>query len=144
MSTNTFKPETPADAFSRAVVARLSQSTEKLPHDITERLRAARMQALAKRKVEVAKLAPAWSIHGGAAALQLGGDEGGFWSKLAAVIPLVALVAGLVSIGWVQDERRADELAKVDAELLIDELPPAAYVDPGFVQFLRANRASQQ
>lgn len=143
MSTKTFNPGTPADALSRAVVARLSQSTENLPHDITERLRAARMQAVAKRKVEVAQLAPAWSMQGGAAALQLGGDEGGFWRKLAAVIPLFALVVGLVSIGWIQDEMRADELAQVDAELLIDELPPAAYVDPGFVQFLRTNRANQ-
>lgn len=143
MSTNTFKPETPADAFSRAVVARLSQTTETLPHDITERLRAARMQALSKRKVEVVQIAPAWSMQGGAAALQLGGDESGFWRKLAAVVPLIALIAGLVSIGWIQDEMRANELAQVDAELLIDELPPAAYVDPGFVQFLRTNRVNQ-
>jgi hypothetical protein len=28
----------------------------------------------------------------------------------------------------------------VDAELLADDLPPAAYTDPGFVHFLTTNR----
>jgi hypothetical protein len=37
----------------------------------------------------------------------------------------------------VQDQYRADELADVDVELLTDELPPAAYTDPGFIEFLR-------
>ena len=34
---------------------------------------------------------------------------------------------------------RASELAEVDAQLLTHELPPAAYADPGFVEFLRAS-----
>ena len=130
-------PESSIDTFSRAVVARISQSTDQLPHDITERLRAARMQALAKRKVVAVAVASAVHVQNGAATMQSGNEDGGFWRKLASVIPLVALLAGMVSIGWIQDEMRADELAKVDAELLLDELPPAAYVDPGFVQFLR-------
>jgi hypothetical protein len=28
-------------------------------------------------------------------------------------------------------------LAEVDSALLIDDLPPAAYADPGFLQFLK-------
>ena len=31
------------------------------------------------------------------------------------------------------------ELAEVDAALLTDALPPAAYADPGFLQFLKGN-----
>jgi hypothetical protein len=38
---------------------------------------------------------------------------------------------------------RASEIAAVDAELLTDELPPAAYTDPGFLQFLRSNNAER-
>jgi hypothetical protein len=38
----------------------------------------------------------------------------------------------------VQKEDRANELAEVDTALLTDDLPPSAYADPGFVQFLRA------
>jgi hypothetical protein len=55
---------------------------------------------------------------------------------------LLALVAGLIAIGVMQDELRASEVAEVDAELLTDELPPSAYVDPGFAQYLRVNQSN--
>jgi hypothetical protein len=141
MNTNAVTSTSDADAFSRALVARLSQSSDALPHEISERLRVARVQALSRKKQEAAQLAPVWSFQGNASALQIG-EGGGFWSKLAVVLPLIALLAGLVSIGWIQDQARANELAQVDSELLTDELPPAAYIDPGFVQFLRKNRAN--
>jgi hypothetical protein len=129
------------DAFSHSLVARISESTDQLPHEITERLRAARMQAIANRSVAVVTYAAAVSAQGGVATLSAD-DEGGFWRKFASIVPLVALLAGLFSIGWIQDEMRADELAKVDAELLLDVLPPAAYVDPGFVEFLRKGQGN--
>jgi hypothetical protein len=47
------------------------------------------------------------------------------------------LAAGLVLIHTVQTDRRASELAEVDVQLLTDDLPPQAYADPGFAQFLR-------
>jgi len=43
-----------AERFARRVTARLESGTADLPYDISERLRAARMQALAKRKLVVA------------------------------------------------------------------------------------------
>jgi hypothetical protein len=46
-------------------------------------------------------------------------------------------VAGLVLIHGIQNERRANEVAEVDAALLTDDLPPSAYADPGFIQFLK-------
>ena len=58
---------------------------------------------------------------------------------MAAIIPLVALVVGFVAIELVQDDFWADEIASVDAELLTDELPPEAYTDPGFAQYLRSS-----
>jgi hypothetical protein len=58
------------------------------------------------------------------------------------VVPLIALVAGLITISVMQDEDRASELAEVDAALLTDDLPPAAYTDPGFAQFLKSDGAS--
>lgn len=144
-STNTSNSKLNAnvDAFSRALVLRLSQSTDSLGHDVTERLRAARVQAVAKRKLEVAQSASVVQVQNGAVSLNMGGGEGGLWSKFASVLPLVALVAGMVTIGWIQDDMRADELASVDAELLTDDLPPAAYVDSGFLEFLKSNRAAQ-
>ncbi|TAG34096.1 MAG: DUF3619 family protein, partial [Polaromonas sp.] len=59
---------------------------------------------------------------------------------LALVFPFIALVVGLLTIDAVQVDNRAQEVAEVDAALLIDELPPAAFADPGFVQFLKSTR----
>ena len=74
----------------------------------------------------------------GSAVLHLGGDESSLWNRLASVLPLIALIAGLITIGVLQEQSRAQELADVDTELLTDDLPPAAYTDPGFLKFLSA------
>jgi hypothetical protein len=52
---------------------------------------------------------------------------------------LVVLLAGLVGIGVLQENQRAEELAEVDTAILTDELPPNAYTDAGFAQFLKAS-----
>ena len=50
----------------------------------------------------------------------------------------MALVLGLFVIHSLHNDWRADELASVDTALLIDELPPSAYTDPGFLRFIRS------
>lgn len=122
------------DRFSRRIAARLDAGNVDLPHDIGERLRIARQQALGKRKL-VAQLHAAPSVvstAGGSAVL-----GGSWWTRIGAVVPLIALVSGLITISVLQDERRATELAEVDSALLTGDLPPAAYTDPGFAQFLK-------
>jgi len=126
------------DQFGRRIAARLDAGADELPHDITERLRAARVQALARRQVE---LQPVRSVSASAGQATLTGDEHvSLWRRLASVLPLLVLAAGLVTIHVVQNDRRASEVAEVDAALLTDDLPPAAYTDPGFVQFLKSER----
>jgi hypothetical protein len=126
------------ELFGRRVAARLSAGSQDLPRDIGERLRAAREQALARRKVvRVLQTAPTVLQSGGAATL-----GGGWWTRIASVIPLVALVAGLLVVTTMQEDNRANELAEVDAALLTDDLPPAAYTDPGFAQFLKTDSAA--
>ncbi|WP_428567684.1 DUF3619 family protein [Ramlibacter sp.] len=132
----------PQDVFGRRVAARLAAGTAELPYDVTERLRAARMQALARRKVE-AKPAPAVFGMGGAAALGFGDEGFGLWSRIGSVVPLVVLAFGLVFIHTIQTEQRASEVAEVDVAILTDDLPPAAYTDPGFAQFLRLTGEAQ-
>jgi hypothetical protein len=123
------------ERFGRAVGRRLSAGTAELPYHVTERLRAARVQALAKRKIEA--VAPAVVANGGnAGALTFGGFS--LWRQIASALPLVVLVGGLVVIHSVQNGQRATEVAEVDAQLLTDDLPPEAYADPGFVQFLKS------
>lgn len=141
MTKTTFKSNlTPQDRVGRAIAARLDAASQSVPHDIAERLKAARMQALAKRRI-VGTEASVVAVSGGSAVMQGGNDMFGFWGKLGSVIPLLALVVGMVVIGAVQDEMWAMEAAEVDAALLVDELPPAAYTDPGFSHFLRAQQS---
>lgn len=127
------------DRFGAAVASRLSEAAEALPHDISERLRAARAQAVGRRKV-VHQPVGVLARGGGTATLTLGDDGPGLWQRMAAFVPLVALVAGLLLIDSVQNDIRASEVAEVDAALLTDDLPPAAYTDPGFLQFVKSAR----
>ncbi len=132
---------TPQDRFGRQVAARLSSGAAELPYHVSERLRAARTQAVAQRK-RAASLRTASSVvaSGGAAALTFGDEGQSFWNRIASVLPLIALAAGLILIHTIENDRRATEVAEVDAALLTDDLPPAAYADPGFVQFLKSGR----
>lgn len=119
----------------------LSAGATGLSHDISERLRAARVQAVAQRKV--VKLETAGEVHhsGGSAVLGWGSGKGFGWlAGLGSALPLVALIVGMLVINSVQSDNRAAEIAEVDAALLTDELPPAAFADPGFVQFLKSGR----
>lgn len=128
------------ERFALKVTARLSQSTDTLPHDIAERLRVARLQALDRLKAVQTRTASSLALSGGTATMTMGQDEPGLWGRIASVLPLLALVAGLISITMIQNDNRANELAEIDAALLTDDLPPAAYTDPGFLQFLKSTR----
>lgn len=129
------------DRYGLKTSSYLSAGAADLPYDISERLRAARVQAVAKRKI--AKTVTAGSVvsNGTSAALTWGSEDGmSWWSRIGSVLPLIVLVVGLLMINSVQNDNRAQELAEVDSALLTDELPPAAFADPGFVQFLKATR----
>ena len=144
MTTHSLQTPLPLqDAFARKVVTRLSAAADDLPHDISERLKVARAQALAKRRVVKTAVAHEVAVSGSTLVLNGGTDRQGLWGWLGSVLPLVALVAGLLTIAVIQDDMRASEVAAVDAELLTDVLPPAAYTDPGFLQFLRSTQAER-
>ena len=127
------------DQVGQAIARQLNEHAIDLPHDISERLRVARMQAISLRKPEplrvlAPQLAPALSTSIGNL------DEGlNLWSRLASALPLIALLFGLATIHIFQNEFRANEIAQLDAELLTDDLPPNAYTDPGFLIFLKSN-----
>lgn len=130
------------DRFSLKVTARLSDACDKLPYEVTERLRAARVQAIGKRKIAVKQMATGVLTSGGALSLNSGEEGFSLWSAIASAIPLLALVVGLFSLNVVLSDERANELAEIDSALLTDTLPPSAYTDPGFAQFLKMQRES--
>jgi hypothetical protein len=126
------------DRFGRQVAARLAAGTAEIPYNVTERLRAARVQAVARRKQAQLRGASSVVASGGTAAMTFGDDGQSLWNRIASALPLIALAAGLILIHAIENDRRASEVAEVDAALLTDDLPPSAYADPGFVQFLKS------
>jgi len=119
--------------------AALSESVRGLPHDITERLRFGREQALSKaREVRLAaQVVSSPVLINSAGTLVLGGPAPG-WQRVLSVFPLLMLVAGMFLIDHWATREQVLAAADVDAVLLADDLPPAAYQDPGFIEFLRA------
>ena len=126
--------------YALRLAARLDESSRELPHDVTERLKAAREMALerarAARRVQASPAAVA--NGGGTATLGFGGGKGSDgWLKLASVVPILALVAGFMLIERIHLREQIAVAAEIDAALLADDVPPAAYSDPGFVEFLK-------
>lgn len=151
MTTPSHHNEFAAEQFARKVTARLSSSTADLPYVVTERLRASRVQALSLRKrasapLRMVRTDAATSLLGNPSngTLTLGGtghhdDSTPLWvRRLLTALPLVALAGALAFIGAEQDSRATIDVAEVDAALLTSELPPAAFTDPGFQQYLQS------
>ena len=114
------------NATPAASAASSVQSAAAQPHSRWSRLSASQ-QALAQ---------------GSSLALTGPESEGlGLWSVLGSALPLVALLVGLTTVQWLDRQEIVSELAEIDTALLVDDLPPAAYSDPGFVQFLRQSAA---
>ncbi len=127
------------DAFALRVARRLDQATQDLPHEVTERLRAARVRAVEKHKLVLTQNAHEVYAQHSTLAVGQGSHPHHWWHRLGAVGLLLTLVLGLYTISEIQDDLGARELAEVDAALLTDDLPPAAYLDSGFVQFLKVS-----
>ena len=144
-SAPTLHGEIAADRIAHRITARLNEGEALLPYEITERLRAARERAVAQRRREVSVLrtqtaASSASLRGGTLAMGDPGSEGGsWWRALISAVPIMALVAGLVMVNTQSDQIGIKEVAEVDTALLTDDLPPAAYADPGFIQYLKTS-----
>ena len=133
-------PADHADALQARLAMRLTaalgEQAQALPHDIGERLRIGRERALARAVAVRAEAAPAVVGVGSSGAAILGGGPS-WWMRLASFAPLLVLAAGLVLIQHWNTQAQIDTAAEIDAALLSDHLPPAAYSDPGFGEFLK-------
>lgn len=136
--------------FGLRVAAGLTERNAALPHDVSERLRFAREQALARAaqaraaaSAAVDVISPAVVQMGSTLAISGGSDEGGqggdgsIWTKLVSALPLLALLAGLLLMQQGQIHEQIVAAGEVDTALLSDSLPPSAFSDPGFAEFLR-------
>jgi Protein of unknown function (DUF3619) len=129
--------------YALRVTARLAEQSEAVTHDVGERLRFARERALDRaRAARAATTSPVLQVgNASAGTLALGGgswSSSSWWVRFVQVLPLLALVAGLVLIQNQHVRAQIAAAAEIDFDLLVDELPPTAYGDPGFLEFLKA------
>ncbi len=108
----------------------LSASLADLSPEVQSRLRFAREQAL-QRHAEPA-------VQGvGAGDTAVLGWLSSWWPRLGALLPLAVLVAGALGVAEHRHREAVAVATQIDGALLVDELPPQAYADPGFVAFLK-------
>jgi hypothetical protein len=136
------------ERFARRVAAALTAQQAAEPrHDIEERLRVAREQALARQPraralPQTAGAEVVVGTRGGSAALGGGKSPSSspWWLRVSSLLPLGLLLAGLMLIDRHYTRAQIEAAAEVDAALLTDDLPPDAYRDPGFAEFLKRER----
>ena len=144
-----------SDSLGRELALRLDALAQAhTAPDIAERLRFSRERALARaRQIAMQPIGSAVVQQGRVAGLAwaganasqsgtgFGGDETpAWWMKWASVLPLVVLVLGFILVQDLLSRADVHAAAEIDAALLVDDLPPAAYSDPGFAEFLRSRQ----
>jgi hypothetical protein len=126
--------------FAHRVVTRLNAHLPDLHQDVSERLRVAREQSLVRArqaKILKAEVSSTQVLGLGRGQLALGWGSPK-WLSWGTAIPLFALVVGLASIQIQASTASVSAAAEIDAALLADSLPPKAYTDPGFVEYLKS------
>ena len=122
--------------FACRVAACLSESTETVAPDIGERLRFARAKALEAASQARQAAAQGVAVTGSGAVIA-GFAQSRWWLWFGSLLPLLALLGGLMLIHDQQARMQVSIAAEVDEALLGDDLPITAYRDAGFSEFLK-------
>ena len=131
-------PQFELDRIGSAVRECLDGSIAQLPSRVTDRLYLARLAAMAARKPEFVPqlervLRPQLALNQGGNSSQ----PSSHWSRLSWFAPFIVLALGLLAISEWQQDARINDIAAVDIALLSDDVPPDAYMDSGFLAFLK-------
>jgi hypothetical protein len=133
-------PEALETRMALRIAGALTQRSDAIPHDIAERLRVARLRAVDRaRELRKLSAAPVPQVQGGGTLTMSGPPS--WWLRLASFAPLALLVVGLLFIQRSYVDQQVRAAAEIDAAILTDDLPPQAYSDPGFAEFLRSPRS---
>jgi len=115
--------------FGAKVREALEASASRLNPGTEQRLKAARLRALERQRIELSAVAAV-----GDAIIARISERAGLWRL---VLPFAILLAGIAGVyGW-QQSQRVSEIEEIDAQLLTDELPIDAYLDRGFQRWLK-------
>ena len=124
--------------FGRSLARRLDAGAEDLAPSIVHRLLRAREAALAQASETEAALSPASGRPEHALLARTGSNHVGWFRDRRTLAPLVGfLLLAAVVLSWEYQTRKVPPgenggFVDIDAEVLIDELPVVAYLDPGF------------
>jgi hypothetical protein len=125
--------------FALRVASRQNEAAMQVSHDVDARLRFARERALERARTAPTVAKPSAPQTFGTDMLTIAGGSHGtpWWARLASLAPLVVLLAGLTLIQQRYLQEQIEAAAEIDAALLADDLPPTAYSDPGFGEYLK-------
>jgi hypothetical protein len=117
------------DELAARIARLLDDGTAQIGPGQRERLSEARRLALSRRQSR-RELVPAWA-----------GGFSEFTERsllgVRYVIPVAALVLGLLGVVYVNTGTVSTDMADIDAALLTDELPINAFLDQGFDSWLK-------
>ncbi len=128
------------DALGERMAQRLLSQVDDIDAHTLQRLRAAREQAIEHRRMALIREAQmGFSMAGQGNSGQAHGlhTRPSRWYQLSGFGMLLALLLGLWMIDNIQSDNLTQDAAEIDRVLLTDDLPPAAYLDPGFKLFLK-------
>jgi hypothetical protein len=114
----------------------LNQGLDNLDRKVAGRIHEARQTALSRQRTSV----------GGLRLAGIGaGMDFAFFPQARKLVAVVALTIGATGTYYWNAFEQAQEYEEIDSALLVDELPPSAYLDRGFHAWLeRASDSSSQ
>lgn len=128
------------ESFAKCIVSLLNAQSQHLSGDLQDRLREARMLAVSRAKPEPLLVAELQTTHRG---LRNGSWNSPVWSFTGWLIPIVIVTLGLIAISEWQQDQRIKDIANVDIALLTDDVPPDAFVDNGFMAYLKLKTSTK-
>ena len=121
------------DELAQRLARVLDEGTDKLPAGTREALALARQQALARHMGDHVRVTASR-----ARLATTGGFDLDQWTfGIRYLIPLAALVLGLIGVVYVQTNGVMSGIADIDLGLLTDDLPIDAYLDKDFDSWLK-------
>lgn len=122
------------DIFARKIARELETTAKQLPLAIERRLEAMQRNALRHQKKDSS--ASSWHQHAGSvAALVTHPSLNKRWLALLAVLTLIFCATYWHGHDYLR------EIEDIDSALLTDPLPPEAFLDQGFSQWLKDSSA---
>lgn len=122
------------ERYASRVRQALNQGLDDIPPAAARRLEAARHLALSRQK----QTAPELLLAG--AGSRLGRQffhSGVEFAKIKPILAIIALLAGMwLSFYW-HSVQYVSEIEAVDVALLADDLPPEAFLDQEFIEWLK-------